>query len=61
MKSKSVLFLLTGIALGAIGNFLLSAPKGKRKRRKELSNKSRKYKKAFRETATKYKEKLGEL
>lgn len=61
MKSKSILVLLSGIAIGAIGSFLLTPQKGQLKRRKELSKKSRKYKKAFKETASKYKEKLGDL
>jgi len=61
MKTKSVLFLLTGMALGAIGNFLLSQPKGISKRRKELSKKSKQYNKAFKETASKYREKLGSI
>ncbi len=60
MKSKSVLFLLTGIAIGAVGGFLIT-PQKKIKSRKELLKKSKKYKKAFKDTATKYKEKLGHL
>lgn len=61
MKTKSVILLLAGIAIGAIGGYLLTPPKGKRKRRKELLNKSKKYKKAFQVTASKYREKLGNL
>lgn len=59
MKSKSALLLLTGIAIGAIGNFLFTPLKERTKRRKELFKKSRKYQKAFKETASKYKQKLG--
>jgi len=61
MKLKSTLILFTGIAIGAIGGFLFTPPKGRSKRRKELSKKSKKYNKAFKETASKYKEKLGSL
>lgn len=57
MKSKSVLFLLTGFALGTITGLLIVPQKGI-KSRKELK-KSKKYKKAFKETASKYKEKLS--
>ena len=59
MKTKSVLLLLSGIALGAVGNFLITTTKGKSKRRKELSQKSRHYNKAFKHTASKYREKLA--
>ncbi len=57
MKSKYALFLLTGFALGAITGMLIVPQKGIKNRR-ELK-KSKKYKKAFRETASKYKEKLA--
>ena len=60
MKSKSVLLLLTGIAIGAVGGFLFT-PQKKLKSRKEILKKSKKYKKAFEATATKYKERLGNL
>ena len=59
MKPKSVLLLLTGMALGALSVVLLAPLKGY-KSRKEIANKSKKYKKAFKETALKYREKLGE-
>jgi gas vesicle protein len=59
MKSKSVLILFTGIAIGAIGGFLFT-PEKKIKNRKELWKQSKKYNKAFKETASKYKEKLGD-
>ncbi len=59
MKSKSILLLFTGIAIGVIGGFLFT-PEKKIKNRKELWGKSKKYKKAFKETASKYKEKLGD-
>jgi gas vesicle protein len=58
MKSKSALLLLTGIAIGAIGGYLFT-PEKKLKNRKELWKKSKKYNKAFKETASKYKEMLG--
>ena len=60
MKSKSALFLLSGIAIGVLGSFLFTPLKGLKKR-KELSKKAKKYKKAFKETATKYKQKLSGL
>ncbi len=60
MKSKSVLFLLTGIALGAIGSFFLT-PQKTIKRKKGGAKKITKNKKAFKETASKYKEKLSSL
>jgi len=60
MKSKSVLFLLTGIAIGAIGGILLTPKKGLKSRR-DVMRKSKKYKKAFKETANKYKEKLSNI
>jgi len=56
MKLKSVLLVLTGIVIGGL---VFSTPKNT-KHRKELFKKSRKYKKAFKETANKYKEKLAE-
>jgi gas vesicle protein len=59
MKSKSVLILFTGIAIGAIGGFLLT-PEKKIKNRKQLWKQAKKYNKAFKETASKYKEKLGD-
>lgn len=59
MKSKSVLYLLTGFALGAITGLLVVPQKGI-KSRKELK-KSKKYKKAFKASASKYKEKLSGL
>jgi gas vesicle protein len=58
MKSKSLLFLLTGFALGTITG-LLVVPQKRMKSNKELK-KSKKYKKAFKESASKYKEKLAE-
>lgn len=58
MKSKSILLLLAGIAIGSIGLFLFTPQKGI-KSRKQLLKQAKKYKKAFKETATKYKEKLG--
>ena len=60
MKSKSVLYLITGIAIGALGNLLLTPHKGLKSRR-DVMKKSKKYKKAFKETADKYKEKLSNI
>lgn len=60
MKSKSVLILFSGIAIGAIAKYLFT-PDKKYKNNKEFSRKSRKYNKAFKKTASKYKEKLGQL
>lgn len=59
MKPKSALLLLTGIAIGALSVVLL-APLKRYKSRKEIAKKSKKYKKAFKETALKYREKLGD-
>ena len=59
MKTKSALLLLTGAAIGAIAGILLVPQKGI-KNRKQILKKSKKYKKAFKETASKYKEKLGD-
>ena len=58
MKSKSILFLLTGIAIGAIAGVLL-APQKSIKRKKGGAKKINKTKKAFKETASKYKDKLS--
>ena len=60
MKTKSALLLLTGIAIGAIAA-LLFAPRKGLKIRKDVLKKSKKYKKAFEETASRYKEKLAGL
>ena len=57
MKSKSLLFLLSGFAIGTITGLLIVPQRGI-KSRKELK-KSKKYKKAFKETASKYKQKLA--
>ena len=59
MKSKSLLFLFTGFAIGAITGLLI-VPQSRIKSRKELK-KSKKFKKAFKQTASKYKEKLSGL
>jgi len=58
MKSKSVLILLAGIAIGAFGGFLFTPEK--KIKSKDVWKKSKKYKKAFEETASKYKKKLGD-
>ena len=60
MKSKSALLLLTGIVIGAISGLLFAPQKGLRSR-KDVLKKSKKYKKAFEETASRYKEKLAGL
>ena len=60
MKAKSVLLLLSGIAIGAIGGYLFT-PERRLKPRKSASSKSKKYKKAFKATASKYREKLSGL
>ena len=57
MKSKSLLFLVSGIAIGAIAAILLTPQKSLK--RKDAWKKSKKYKKAFKETASKYKQKLA--
>lgn len=57
MKSKSTLFFLAGIAVGTIAGLFIVPQKGL-KNRKDLWRKSRKYNKAFKETASKYKEKF---
>ena len=59
MKTKSALMFFSGIAVGVIGTYLLLPQKGRYKRRKELSKKSKKYNRAFKETASRYREKLG--
>ena len=60
MKLKSALLLLTGFAVGAIAG-LLFAPQKSLKSRTDVIKKSKKYKKAFKETASRYKEKLAGL
>lgn len=58
MKSKSILFLLTGIAIGAIAGVVLS-PQKSIKKKKGVAKKINRTKKAFKETALKYKDKLS--
>lgn len=60
MKSKSALLLVTGIVIGRIAGLLFAPQKGL-KGRKDVLKKSKKYKKAFEETASRYKEKLAGL
>lgn len=60
MKTRSVLILFTGIAIGAIGGYLFT-PERRVKPGKAASRKSKKYNKAFKATASKYREKLGSL
>jgi gas vesicle protein len=57
MKSKSTLFLLTGIALGAISAMLLRPSRRMQHGKQELKM-SRKYDKAFKEAARKYRKKF---
>jgi gas vesicle protein len=59
MKSKSTLFFLTGFALGTIAGLLI-VPQDRIKSRKQLRE-SKKYRKAFKQSASKYKEKLSGL
>ncbi|HEX8333987.1 MAG TPA: YtxH domain-containing protein [Segetibacter sp.] len=60
MKSKSVLFLLTGIAIGAIAGALF-APQKTIKKRKGPVKKLNKAKKSLKETASKYKKELRDM
>lgn len=60
MKSKSAFLLLTGIGIGTIAGVLFAPQKGL-KSSKDVLKKSKKYDKAFKETASRYKEKLGGL
>lgn len=60
MKSKSLLFLITGFAIGAVAGVLF-APQKTLKKRKGPVKKSGKTKKAFKETAAKYKNKLNSM
>ena len=59
MKTKTTLFFFTGFALGTITGLLI-VPQDRIKSRKELKE-SKKYRKAFKQTASKYKEKLSGL
>ena len=59
MKKKSALLRFGGIAIGSIAGILLVPQKGL-KNRKQILKKSKKYKKAFKATASKYKEKLAD-
>ena len=59
MKSKSVLYLLTGFSIGVVTG-LLMVPQ-KRLRSREQLKRSKNYNRAFKETASKYKEKLSTL
>ena len=58
MKSKSVLFLLSGMAIGAIATYLLR-PQKSLKTKKGPVKKLKKTRKDFEETALKYREKLS--
>lgn len=60
MKPKSLFILFTGIAIGSFATFFI-IPRKSLKSRRQLSKKSRKYNKAFKETASRYKQKLSEL
>lgn len=58
MKSKSTLFLLSGIAIGVVAGVLF-APQKKLKITREVSRKAKQYKKAFEQSASRYKDKLA--
>ena len=58
MNSKSASILFTGIAIGTIAGVLFAPQKGL-KSGKDVLKKSKKYTKAFKETASRYKEKLA--
>ncbi len=58
--SKITLFLLTGIAVGAVAGLLLAPAEGA-ETRKQLSKKAKKLKKKFKETASEYKGKVADL
>jgi gas vesicle protein len=60
MKSKSILFLLTGIAIGAIAGVLF-APQKTLKKKKGPVKKLNKAKKSLKETASKYKKELRNM
>lgn len=57
MKSKSILYLITGFSIGVFTG-LLMVPQKRIKSGKQLK-KSKQYNKAFKETASRYKEKLS--
>lgn len=59
MKSKSTLFFLAGIAVGTIAGLFIVPQKSLRSRR-DLRRKSGMYNKAFKDAASKYKEKLAD-
>lgn len=58
MKSKSTLYFLAGIAVGTLAGLFIVPQKSLRSR-KALWKKSHKFDKAFKETASKYKEKFA--
>jgi gas vesicle protein len=58
MKSRSALFLLGGIVIGAIATYLMT-PQKSIKTKKGPVKKLKKKRKDFEETALKYKEKLS--
>ena len=58
MKSKSTLFFIAGVAVGALAGLFI-VPKKKLASRKELRRKSGMLNKVFKETASRYREKLS--
>ncbi len=54
MKSKSLILFFSGVAVGATAG-LLFTPQKSLKAKKDVLKKSKKYKKAFKESASKYK------
>ncbi len=58
--SKSIILLLTGIAVGAVAGLMMAPDEGA-KTRKKLLKKAKKYKKAVTEKASEYKEKASDL
>jgi gas vesicle protein len=60
MKPKSILLLLTGIAIGAIAGVLFS-PQKTIKKKKGPVKKVNKSKKALKEAASKYKKELHDM
>ncbi len=57
---KSLFLVLAGIAVGAVAGLLLAPEEGE-KTRKKWSQKAKKYKKDFEDTASEYKDKLSGL
>ena len=58
MKSKSTFYFFAGIAVGTLAGLFI-VPQKSLKSRKDLWRKSRKFDKAFKETASKYRQELA--